>query len=298
MDFNRLMRFMPNETKEKVNKIIDTLRIGGRSEKTILNYVHAIIRFLKYFQNEDISALTEDDILEYIKYRYLSKSYSGNTYNMNICAIKYFYSINFNKEFNKKLLPHAKLVKKLPKTIDKELFIKILNEEKNLKHKCWLLLAYCSGLRATEVASIQLKDINVKEHKLKVLGKRKKERFTILPDITIKYLRLYYKAYYFKRYFHKTNKTGYLFEGNQNAKHIDSGTIINYFTTLKRKYNLDDNITFHSLRHSFATNFIKAGGDPFILKSMLGHSSLNTTSIYIHMGRDFNNLKGVNYEQI
>ena len=63
MDFNRLMRFMPDETKEKVNKVIDTLRIGGRSEKTILNYVHAIIRFLKYFQNEDISAFTEDAIL-------------------------------------------------------------------------------------------------------------------------------------------------------------------------------------------------------------------------------------------
>lgn len=74
------------------------------------------------------------------------------------------------------------LTKIIPTTIDKETFIKILNEEKNLKHKCWLLLAYCSGLRAEEVASIKLKDINVKEHKLKVLGKRKKERFTILPD--------------------------------------------------------------------------------------------------------------------
>ena len=63
--------------------------------------------------------------------------------------------------------------------------------------------------------------------------KGKKERFTILPDITIKYLRLYYKAYYFKQYFHKTNKTGYLFEGKQNAEHMDSGTI--YFTKLKRK---------------------------------------------------------------
>ena len=54
----------------------------------------------------------------------------------------------------------------------------------------------------------------------------------------------------------------------------------------------------HSLRHSFASNFIKNGGDPFVLKSMLGHTSLNTTNIYIHMGRDFNNLKGVNYERI
>lgn len=298
MNFKQIMRLLPDDQRQQIQNVINTLRLGGRSEKTIENYVHAIHRFLKYFKDEDISKFTEADIIEYIKNSYINKSCAVNTYNMNICAIKYFYVINFNKEFNNKLLPRAKLTKKLPETVNKETFIKILNEEKNLKHKCWLLLAYCSGLRAEEVASIKLKDINVKEHKLKVLGKRKKERFTILPDITIKYLRLYYKAYYFKRYFHKTNKTGYLFEGNQNAEHIDSGTIINYFTTLKRKYNLDDNITFHSLRHSFATNFIKAGGDTFTLKSMLGHSSLNTTSIYVHMGRDFNNLKGVKYEQI
>ena len=298
MDFTKLLRLLPSDQRQQIQKVIDTLKMGARSDKTILNYIHAINRFLKYFQDTDISKFTETEIIEYIKHNYLFKSCSANTYNMNICAIQYFYSINFNKEFNKKLLPHAKLVKKLPKTIDKELFIKILNEEKNLKHKCWLLLGYCSGLRAEEVATVKIKDINSKEHKLKVLGKRKKERFTILPDITIKYLRLYIIVYCYQRYNLKTTRTGYLFEGNQNSDHISCKTITNYFTQIKENYNLDNELTFHSLRHSFATNFIKAAGDPFVLKSMLGHSSLNTTSIYIHMGRDFNNLKGVNYERI
>ena len=293
MYYKRLMRFMPNERKEQLQKVIDTLRIGGRSEKTISNYVHAINRFFEYFKNEDISKFDEDNILEYIKQNYLRKSCAGSTYNLNICAIKYFYSVNFNKEFNRKLLPHTKIVKKIPTTIDKDLFIKIFNEEQNLKHKCWLLLAYCSGLRAEEVASIQIKDINSKEHKLKVLGKRKKERYTILPDITIKYLRLYYMSSYHRKYYN----SGYLFEGYK-YQYISSKTIVNYFTAIKEKYNLNENISFHSLRHSFASNFIKNGGDPFVLKSMLGHTSLNTTNIYIHMGRDFNNLKGVNYEQI
>lgn len=289
---------MPINKREKIQKVIDTLTMGGRSKKTIENYVCAINRFLDYFENRDISKLNESDVIEYIKNNYLNKQCATNTYNMNISAIKYFYSINYNKELNNKLLPHAKLVKKLPTTIDKETFLKILNEEKNLKHKCWLLLGYCSGLRIEEVVSIKIKNINSKEHELKILGKRKKERFTILPDITIKYLRLYYKEKYRKEFFHKENKTGYLFEGNHGEDHISVNTVTNYFREIKIKYNLDKDITFHSLRHSFATNFIKAGGDPFILKSMLGHTSLNTTSIYIHMGRDFNNLKGVNYDKI
>lgn len=89
-----------------------------------------------------------------------------------------------------------------------------------------------------------------------------------------------------------------MFEGISGAEHISSHSIVNYFTLIKKKYNLDENISFHSLRHSFATNYLKATGDAFTLKSMLGHSSLNTTSIYIHTGRDFNNLKGVKYEKV
>lgn len=297
------MRFMRIEKNEHIQKVIDTLKMGGRSKGTISNYAHAIHRFLKYFHDKDVAKLDETDIVEYIKKNYLDKNCSVNTYNMNISAIKYFYSISFNKEFNNKLLPHAKLTKKIPLTLDKETFIKILNEEQNLRHKCWLLLAYCSGLRAEEVATIKIEDINSKEHKLKVLGKRKKERFTVLPDITIKYLRIYYeehycKRFYFRGFYSNAKRTGYLFDGYQDAEHMNSNTITSYFTAIKKKYNLNENLSYHSLRHSFASNFIKADGDPFALKSMLGHASLNTTSIYVHMGRDFNNLKGVSYEQI
>ena len=63
MNYKRLMRFMPNERKEQLQKVIDTLRIGGRSEKTISNYVHAINRFFEYFKDNDISKLNENDIV-------------------------------------------------------------------------------------------------------------------------------------------------------------------------------------------------------------------------------------------
>ena len=291
------------KNNKQIQKVIEILEIGGRSKKTISNYSYAICRFLNYFQNKDIANINEDDIIQYMKSNYLNKSCSANTYNMNVCAIKYFYAINFNKDFNNKLLPHAKLTKKLALTLDKTLFIKIFDEEKNLKHKCWLLLAYTSGLRVHEIAKVKISDINANEHKLKVLGKRNKERYTVLTDFTLYYLRLYfknqyYKNDYFKYMYLKSNKPGYLFEGNQGAEYINSGSITNYFYTIKEKYNLDKNLSFHSLRHSFATNFIKDGGDPFVLKSMLGHSSLNTTNVYVHTGRDFNTLKGVNYDKI
>ena len=296
MDLSNILAEMPVQRRTQVRKVISTLKIGGRSDRTILNYVCAINRFLKYFKYKNISTFNENDILNYMKHTYLNKNCSVHTFNMNISAIKYFYIINYGKEFNNKLLPRSKLEKKLPLTIDKELFIKILNEDNSLKHKCWLLLGYCSGLRVEEISKIRIKDINSKEHKLKIKGKRNKERFTILPDITIKYLRLYYQKYYKKKY-HFYNEEGYLFSGRNNG-HMNCKTITNYFTKLKDTYKLEDGVCFHTLRHSFATNFITAGGDPFVLKSMMGHSSMSTTSIYVHMGRDFNNLKGVKYGKI
>ena len=81
MRFKRLLRLMPTDKRKQIQKVID------------------------------ISKFSETEIIEYIKHKYLDKLCSVNTYNMNICAIKYFYVINFNKEFNNKLLPHAKLTK-------------------------------------------------------------------------------------------------------------------------------------------------------------------------------------------
>ena len=238
MSFTKKDYEISNLRKKQIQNVVDTLKMRGRSEKTIKNYVAAINRFLKCYKNKDISKFCKEDISNYIKKNYLSKNCSVNTYNMNISAIKYFYIINFRKEFNNKLLPRAKLTKTFPTTIDKNTFIKILNGKNNFKHKCWLLLAYCSGLRAEEVATIKIIDIHSDEHELKVLGKRKKERFTFLPDITIKFLRLYYKSTYLKPYHHKNNTTGYLFEGTQGIEHISEKTIVNYFTSLKNNHSI------------------------------------------------------------
>lgn len=152
-----------------------------------------------------------------------------------------------------------------------------------------MLLGFCSGLRASEVSEIKCEDVDVDSHKLKIIGKGMKERYTILPDICITKLREYCKT---KRI---TYKTGYLFPGNNGEVHICSRTINNYFTTYAKTFNLQKNISFHTLRHPFATYFLMNGGDQFILKDMLGHQSLSTTAIYVHLANDFNNLKGINY---
>lgn len=286
--------FMNNEKNKKVwlKKCEETLRMGGRSEVTIKNYRYAIIRFLnRYDEKTNISKLTTDDIIKYFKKDFIDKGLSAATYNVNLAAVRFFYLICFERSISKVLLPNSKLRKRFPKIVTKELFLKIINNEDNLEHKCWLLLSFCCGLRISEVATIKIEDIYSKEHKLRVLGKGNKERFTILPDIVIKFLRLFYQK---KRY---THKKGYLFIGQNINNHICERTIGNYFSSLKKEYNLPPEITEHSLRHSFATYFLMNGGDLLVLKSMMGHKSLNSTSIYVHLSQNFNNIKGIKHDK-
>ena len=275
-----------------MKKCEETLRMGGRSEVTIKNYRYAIIRFLnRYDEKTNISKLTTDDIIKYFKKDFIDKGLSAATYNVNLAAVRFFYLICFERSISKVLLPNSKLRKRFPKIVTKELFLKIINNEDNLEHKCWLLLSFCCGLRISEVATIKIEDIYSEEHKLRILGKGNKERFTILPDIVIKFLRLFYKK---KRY---THKKGYLFIGQNINNHICERTIGNYFSSLKKEYNLPPEITEHSLRHSFATYFLMNGGDLLVLKSMMGHKSLNSTSIYVHLSQNFNNIKGIKHDK-
>ena len=271
-----------------IEKIHENLILRGRSEGTYRNYAYAINRFLKYFDdNTNIENLTEIEIIEYLKKEYINKNRSSKTYNVSVVSIKYFYSIIFNKELNDKLIPSCKSGKRLPKIIEKEDLIKILNDEDNLKHKLWLLLGFCSGLRVEEVSKVKIEDMSFNEHRIRIIGKGNKERCTILPDVTIRILKIYIQR--------KNVKSGYLFPGYKERDSVCPRTISHYFFNTVKKYNLNKNITFHSLRHSFATYFLANGGSLLSLQSMLGHRNLNTTLIYLHLSQNFNELEGIKY---
>lgn len=271
-----------------INKIHENLILRGCSEHTFINYKCALNHFFKYYNsNTDITILSEQDIIPYLNDCFIKPNKSKYTYNVAVASIKLLYIVCFNKRFDKLLLPTSKVIKKLPTILSTEQFVTIVNAEKHLKHKCWLLLGFFCGLRVSEVAHIKVEDIYASNHKLKVLGKGNKERFTILPNIVIKAL----KAYCIKN----NIRSGYLFNGVNNKPYMNEKTIINYFSVIKDLYNLHDNISFHSLRHSFATNYLIHGGSLLQLQSMLGHTNINTTTIYLHLSQNFNEFEVSKY---
>ena len=272
---------------EDLQKVKNLLLLRKCSDRTVSNYLSCINRFKNYYKRKDLKKLNEDDILEYLKKNFIHIGCSAATINVNRAAIKYYYLVNFNKNFSNILLPQTKIPSRFPKIISKQDFIKMFNSEFNLKHKLWIMLAYGSGLRISEVASLKVSDILSKEHKIRVIGKGNKERYAPLPDFTLKLLRLYWIQ-------NKDKITNnYFFPGKYKATKdtcITSFGIKEAFEKIKENNNLDNSITFHTLRHSYATEFIKNGGDIWELKNILGHSSINTTSMYLHMAENFKDI--------
>ena len=272
---------------EDLQKVKNLLLLRKCSDRTVSNYLSCINRFKNYYKRKDLKKLNEVDILEYLKKNFINIGCSAATINVNRAAIKYYYLVNFNKNFSNILLPQTKIPSRFPKIISKQDFIKMFNSEFNLKHKLWIMLAYGSGLRISEVASLKVSDILSKEHKIRVIGKGNKERYAPLPDFTLKLLRLYWIQ-------NKDKITNnYFFPGKYKATKdtcITSFGIKEAFEKIKENNNLDNSITFHTLRHSYATEFIKNDGDIWELKNILGHSSINTTSMYLHMAENFKDI--------
>jgi site-specific recombinase XerD len=270
---------------EKVKKM---LKVRGCSDRTVANYISCINRFKKNFKDKEFEKLNEEDILDYLKDYFIDLGLSSCAFNISRAAIKYYYLVNYKKEFSKVLLPQCKTKSRFPVLISKSDFIKIVNSESNIKHKIWLLLGYGSGLRISEVANLKVSDILSKENKIRVIGKGNKERFVPLPKITLKYLRIYWIQ-------NKTKIKDYLFPGIYKNKkknlHISTTTIQEIFGKIKLNNKLDSSMSFHTLRHSFATEYIKSGGDIWELRTLLGHSSANTTMIYLHMAKDFSTVR-------
>lgn len=269
-----------------LQKVKDLLKTRGCSERTINNYLSCLNRFKQYYNGKELKNLKEEDILDYLKVNFIDLDFAAASVNVNRAAIKYYYLVNFNIDFSNVLLPSCKVKNRFPTILTKEQVISMFNNESNIKHKLWIILAYGSGLRISEVASLRVSDILSKEHKIRVIGKCNKERYVPLPDITLRLLRTYWLQ----------NKdkivNDYLFpninNGKNKCKHINPFTIKQAFQKIKQNNNLDDSITFHTLRHSFACEYIKSGGDIWELRILLGHSSINTTMIYLYMAKDFN----------
>jgi len=249
----------------------DMVRLGY-SPKTIKTYLSNIGLFLKYSKG----ICTTESINRYLLYL-LEEKHSSHSYcNQAINGIK-FYARKYGDITENEVLKlqRPKKEKKLPKVMDKTEVKELLEVTVNLKHKTELMLAYSCGLRVSEVAAMKIRDIDSKRMVVMVKqGKGRKDRQALLSKLMLEQLREYYRSYKPKEW---------LFENQTRSGPISVRSLQNVFNTAARKAGINKPVTFHSLRHSFATHLLESGVDLRYIQELLGHSSSKTTEIYTHV---------------
>lgn len=248
---------------------------------TINNYYKDIIDFMNYLDKVDYLKIKDEDVVYYLEYLYNQK-YNKNSISRKLSSLRSFYNYLVNNDiiaynyFNNHKNP--KKDKILPKYIKDEDLELMFSKTKNIRDKLILELLFVTGIRVSELVNIKINDINLYNREIKIFGKGSKERIVIFSTNCLNNLNNYLKE---RDKIYKKN-SNYLIL-NKNGGKISTTSIRNILNKIKLISGAKTKITPHMLRHTFATDMLNNGADLVSVKKLLGHESLDTTSIYTHV---------------
>ncbi|TAL59516.1 MAG: hypothetical protein EPN85_09210 [Bacteroidetes bacterium] len=255
------------------NKMLQQLQLKGYSSNTIETYIGCIAALAKYY-NTSPDLLTTEQIRTYIQYHLTGKNLSKSWLNQLISALKILFCDVLKKEWSGKDIPRPRREKKLPVVLAREEVKKLIDVTINLKHRAILTLVYSAGLRLSEVSNLKISDVDSKRMTLRIAqAKGFKDRYCVLSPIALNLLREYWERYRPSVWLF-TTKPGHA---------VSQRTVQQIFKHALRKAGIQKQVGIHSLRHSFATHLMEQGVSLPIIQQLLGHKSLKTTSVYLHV---------------
>jgi len=245
--------------------------LSPTTRKAYLNYNIRLCRWLQK-RPEDVS---NNDVQRYLAF--LNKSNKApETQNINLSAFKFFYGEVMKRQFiTEQKRPRQR--RRIPIVYSKPEIKLMLDRERNTKHRVFLNMVYGSGFRVSEAVKLKRKDV---DHSRKVImvfgGKGGKDRQTLNPKSVRDLLKDYYEQY---------NITDWLFPGAYPDTHMSTRTAQHIFKKALKNAGIEKGGTIHCLRHTFATHCIEDGYDISQVKELLGHNSIRTTEIYMHIAK-------------
>ena len=280
----------------EINDYINYLKIERQlSPNTIDSYTRDLEDFYK-FTGKSYKFVVKDDFINYIAY--LNKKISARSINRHIVSIKnYFKFLERNNLITNNPtvdISGLKMPKKMPRILSEEDINNLLDlpleDAYDYRNKAMLELMYSSGLRVSELLSLEVNNIDFNMNLVRVYGKGSKERIVPIDDIATKYLFEYINIY--RNTLLKNKESDILFLNSRGSKLSRQG----FFKILKeiaREKGIKKELSPHTIRHSFATHLLNNGADLRSIQTMLGHENIETTQIYTHVS---NNYVKENYE--
>lgn len=268
----------------------------GLSTNTIDNYSFDVERLCLFLnQNQmDVSPISiSEEVIQQFIYS-VSKQVNARSQARIISGLKSFFNYLVFEDYRNnnplELIETPKTGRKLPDTLSLEEIDALINavdlsSNEGERNRAMLETLYGCGLRVSELVSLKISDLFFEEGFVKITGKGNKQRFVPIGNLTQKYIQLYKENVRS----HVPVKKGFedtLFL-NRRGSQLTRAMIFTIIKDLATKINLNKTISPHTLRHSFATHLLENGADLRSIQLMLGHESITTTEIYVHLDRKF-----------
>lgn len=257
-------------------RMTQDLKIRNYSPRTIEIYIGRVAKFSQYF-GKSPDRLSIEHIREFQRYLVEDKKCSWAHLNQTVCALRFFYGVCLKRPAIIKYIPYARPPKKLPVVLSRQEVARIFQACGNLKHRTLLMTLYATGLRISEALGLSVTDIDSQRMMIRVQhGKGGKDRYVPLRSSLLEQLRSYWRVY---------RPPTWLFSGRDPHRPLTPQTAGRICRKVARQAGLTKRVCPHTFRHTFATHHLEAGTDLKTIQIWLGHSSLSTTSVYLHVAR-------------
>ena len=284
---------MQSESKLLIETFLDSLWLEKNlSQNTLSSYKNDLQKFRNFLEKNSKTVLNADHflILSFLS-MLLDQGFSSKTVSRNISSLKSFYKYLISVD-HLKLNPMSNIDAPksglfLPTTLtveETQLILDAPNEKRpiELRDKAMLYALYATGMRISELISLNMHNIDLVRGSVQVIGKGGKERMIPLTDDAIKFIKIYIKEA--REILNKGKDHNNLFlstHGKQISRHSFWHRIKAYL----KRVNINKDVHPHTLRHAFATHMLNNGADLRSVQLLLGHSDLATTQIYTHIAQ-------------
>lgn len=267
---------------EYLNTFREMISLRGLIDHTITSYSTYIRAYLIYLDTilqkkpEDISWAELRDFVRFIK---KDRNLSDRTINCCISQLRFFTMYVLHQKWDDTQLPMRKFDTFLPFVPTEEQVWTFISTMPDLKQKTMVAIMYSSGLRIGEVCHLRYEDIDRKNMRIHIPHtKSRSDRYAILSKMALDLLTRYWFSYHKPR--------GWLFPKQCKIdadKPIDTFFLSRHIHEHERRLGWKESLTCHSFRHAFGTHLYENGTDLLTIKALLGHKSLNSTTIYVHL---------------
>ncbi len=268
----------------------------GMSKNTLENYTFDIEKLVSYLFKKKIDTsplqITDDELQQFVYT--VSKNVNARSQARILSGLKSFFKFllmeGYRKDYPLELIEAPKIGRKLPDTlstneIDQLIAAIDLSTLEGERNKAILEMLYSCGLRVSELTTLKLSDLFFDESFIKVTGKGNKQRFVPIGLPTQRILNIYIENVRNQFPIQKTaNDTLFI---NRRGNPLTRAMIFTIIKGLAVEIGLEKSISPHTFRHSFATHLLENGADLRSIQLMLGHESITTTEIYMHLDRSF-----------